>query len=109
MFGVADGRRAASIAAGNCRLTEAMLHSGASLIFPACGPKVTSIRRWRGDKTSLVIAPIVAAGGVKSADDQRARPGSQRRHARKLESIPGFNVNLSLADFRRVLEHAAAL
>jgi pyrimidine-nucleoside phosphorylase len=57
-----------------------------------------------GDKTSLVIAPIVAAGGVKVPMISGRGLGHSGGTLDKLESIPGFNVNLSLADFRRVLE-----
>ena len=57
-----------------------------------------------GDKTSLVIAPIVAAGGLKVPMISGRGLGHSGGTLDKLESIPGFNVNLSLADFRRVLE-----
>ena len=57
-----------------------------------------------GDKTSLILAPIVAAGGLRGAHDQRPRARATRGGTLdKLESIPGFNVNLSLAEFRHVL------
>jgi pyrimidine-nucleoside phosphorylase len=57
-----------------------------------------------GDKTSLVIAPIVAAGGLKVPMISGRGLGHTGGTLDKLESIPGFNVDLSLADFRRVLE-----
>ena len=56
-----------------------------------------------GDKPSLVIAPIVAAGGLKVPMISGRGLGHSGGTLDKLESIPGFNVNLSLADFRRVL------
>src|SRR3979490_3421160 len=87
-------------------LTEAMLHSGSVLDFSSLlGPKVDKHSTGGvGDKTSLVIAPIVAAGGVKVPMISGRGLGHSGGTLDKLESIPGFNVNLSLADFRRVLE-----
>src|SRR4029077_2654304 len=57
-----------------------------------------------GDKTSLVIAPVVAAGGLRVPMISGRGLGHTGGTLDKLESIPGFNVNLSLDDFRRVLE-----
>jgi pyrimidine-nucleoside phosphorylase len=87
-------------------LTEAMLHSGRVLDFSdLLGRKVDKHSTGGvGDKTSLVIAPIVAAGGLKVPMISGRGLGHSGGTLDKLESIPGFNVNLSLADFRRVLE-----
>ncbi len=87
-------------------LTEAMLHSGSVLDFSGLpGAKVDKHSTGGvGDKTSLVIAPIVAAGGVKVPMISGRGLGHSGGTLDKLESISGFNVNLSLADFRRVLE-----
>jgi pyrimidine-nucleoside phosphorylase len=87
-------------------LTEAMLHSGRVLDFSdLSGRKVDKHSTGGvGDKTSLVIAPIVAAGGLKVPMISGRGLGHSGGTLDKLESIPGFNVNLSLADFRRVLE-----
>jgi len=87
-------------------LTEAMLHSGRVLDFSGLsGRKVDKHSTGGvGDKTSLVIAPIVAAGGLKVPMISGRGLGHSGGTLDKLESIPGFNVNLSLADFRRVLE-----
>ena len=86
-------------------LTEAMLHSGSVLDFSdLLGKKVDKHSTGGvGDKTSLVIAPIVAAGGLKVPMISGRGLGHSGGTLDKLESIPGFNVNLSLADFRRVL------
>jgi pyrimidine-nucleoside phosphorylase len=86
-------------------LTEAMLHSGRILDFSDLpGKKVDKHSTGGvGDKTSLVIAPIVAAGGVRVPMISGRGLGHSGGTLDKLESIPGFNVNLSLADFRRVL------
>jgi pyrimidine-nucleoside phosphorylase len=87
-------------------LTEAMLHSGRVLDFSDLpGRKVDKHSTGGvGDKTSLVIAPIVAAGGVKVPMISGRGLGHSGGTLDKLEAIPGFNVNLSLAEFRRVLE-----
>ena len=87
-------------------LTEAMLHSGRVLDFSDLpGRKVDKHSTGGvGDKTSLVIAPIVAAGGLKVPMISGRGLGHSGGTLDKLESIPGFDVSLSLADFRRVLE-----
>src|SRR3979409_2150370 len=87
-------------------LTEAMLHSGSVLDFSSLlGPKVDKhSTAGVGAKTSLVIAPIAPAGGVKVPMISGRGLGHSGGTLDKLESILGFNVNLSLVDFRRVLE-----
>jgi pyrimidine-nucleoside phosphorylase len=87
-------------------LTDAMLHSGDVL-------DLSSLPRRRvdkhstggvGDKTSLVLAPLAAAAGVAVPMISGRGLGHTGGTLDKLESIPGFNVNLSVAEFRRVLE-----
>src|ERR1700719_4539279 len=56
-----------------------------------------------GDKTSLVLAPLAAAGGLTVPMISGRGLGHTGGTLDKLESIPGFNVNLSIAEFRRVL------
>ena len=106
--------------AESAALTGAMLHSGEVLDFSDIpGGKVDKHSTGGvGDKTSLVIAPVVAAAGagVKSGRVPVQIPrvyvpmisgrglGHTGGTLDKLESIPGFNVNLSLAEFRSVLE-----
>jgi pyrimidine-nucleoside phosphorylase len=87
-------------------LTEAMLNSGRVLDFSdLAGRKVDKHSTGGvGDKTSLVIAPIVAAGGLKVPMISGRGLGHSGGTLDKLESIPGFDVNLSLEEFRRVLE-----
>ncbi len=56
-----------------------------------------------GDKTSLILAPIVAAAGVYVPMISGRGLGHTGGTLDKLESIPGFDVNLSAERFREVL------
>jgi len=87
-------------------LTEAMLYSGEVLAFPEIpGKKVDKHSTGGiGDKTSLILAPIVAAGGLTVPMISGRGLGHTGGTLDKLESIPGFNVNLSLEQFRHVLK-----
>jgi pyrimidine-nucleoside phosphorylase len=86
-------------------LTDGMLRSGHTLdLSDLPGKKVDKHSTGGvGDKTSLIIAPIVAAGGLVVPMISGRGLGHTGGTLDKLESIPGFNVNLSLTDFRCVL------
>src|SRR5882757_7930056 len=86
-------------------LTEAMLRSGEVIAFPELpGKKVDKHSTGGvGDKTSLVLAPIVAAGGLYIPMISGRGLGHTGGTLDKLESIPGFNTSLSLQQFRNVL------
>ncbi|MBO5776417.1 MAG: thymidine phosphorylase, partial [Clostridia bacterium] len=56
-----------------------------------------------GDKTSLVVAPIVASLGVKVAKMSGRGLGHTGGTIDKLESIPGFKTDLSEEDFLNVV------
>jgi pyrimidine-nucleoside phosphorylase len=87
-------------------LTEAMLHSGDVLSFPELpAPKVDKHSTGGvGDKTSLILAPIVASEGLYVPMISGRGLGHTGGTLDKLESIPGFNVNLTLPEFRSVLK-----
>jgi pyrimidine-nucleoside phosphorylase len=87
-------------------LTEAMLNSGISLDFSDI-PKPKADKHSTGgvgDKTSLLIAPLVAACDVCVPMISGRGLGHTGGTLDKLESIPGYRVNLSIAEFRHVLE-----
>src|SRR5439155_20456891 len=87
-------------------LTDAMLHSGEVLDLSSLS--ATKVDKHStggvGDKTSLILAPLVAAAGVAVPMISGRGLGHTGGTLDKLESIPGFNVNLPVAQFRRVLE-----
>ncbi|MDP9161445.1 MAG: thymidine phosphorylase [Acidobacteriota bacterium] len=86
-------------------LTDAMLHSGEVLDLSEFAPKKVDKHSTGGvgDKTSLIIAPVVAAGGLVVPMISGRGLGHTGGTLDKLESIPGFNVNLSVGNFRKVL------
>jgi pyrimidine-nucleoside phosphorylase len=92
--------------AESAALTEAMLRSGKVIDFSDMpGAKVDKHSTGGvGDKTSLVVAPVVAAAGVRVPMISGRGLGHTGGTLDKLESISGFNVNLSLAKFRSVLK-----
>jgi pyrimidine-nucleoside phosphorylase/thymidine phosphorylase len=86
-------------------LTEAMLNSGKILDFSDIPqPKADKHSTGGvGDKTSIIIAPLVAACGVCVPMISGRGLGHTGGTLDKLESIPGYSVNLSLSAFKDVL------
>ncbi len=90
--------------------TEEMLYSGEVLDFASI-PQVKVDKHSTGgvgDKTSLVLAPIVAAAGPRVPMISGRGLGHTGGTLDKLESIPGFNTRLSLSEFRRIVETVGA-
>ena len=86
-------------------LTEAMLASGQTLNFSDL-PAVKVDKHSTGgvgDKTSLLLSPIVAAGGLYVPMISGRGLGHTGGTLDKLEAIPGFSVNVSLEQFRNIL------
>ena len=86
-------------------LTDAMLHSGQVLdLSEFSAPKIDKHSTGGvGDKTSLVLAAVGAAGGLVVPMISGRGLGHTGGTLDKLESIPGFQVGLSIARFREVL------
>lgn len=87
-------------------LTDAMLHSGSTLDFSDIAkPKADKHSTGGvGDKTSLLIAPLVAACGVCVPMISGRGLGHTGGTLDKLESIPGYRVDLSASQFEQVLQ-----
>ena len=91
-------------------LTGAMLHSGDVLdLSDLPGPKVDKHSTGGvGDKTSLAVAPLAAACGVKVPMVSGRGLGHTGGTLDKLESIPGFQIHLPVERFREVLASVGA-
>lgn len=83
-------------------LTRAMAESGETYSFPDCVDKHST--GGVGDKVSLISLPIVAACGAPVAKLSGRGLGTTGGTIDKLESIPGFSVDLSEERFRRQVE-----
>jgi pyrimidine-nucleoside phosphorylase len=86
-------------------LTEVMLHSGdVADLSSVPGIKVDKHSTGGvGDKVSLILAPMVAACGVPVPMISGRGLGHTGGTLDKLESIPGFNTNFSISDFRKII------
>jgi len=87
-------------------LTEEMVYSGRRLNFS--GLQKIAVDKHStggvGDKVSLILAPLVAAAGVAVPMMAGRGLGHTGGTLDKLESIPGFNVRLTLGEFQRQVE-----
>ena len=86
-------------------LTETMLRSGTTLEWPAGLPCVDKHSTGGiGDKTSLILAPLLACCGVRVPMISGRGLGATGGTLDKLEAIPGYRTNLSLPEIRDVVE-----
>jgi len=81
-------------------LTETMIRSGVKLDLSSLSNVVDKHSTGGvGDKTTLVVAPLVASCGVKVAKLSGRSLGLTGGTIDKLESIPGFKTNLDWQEF----------
>lgn len=87
-------------------LTDAMLNSGARLDLAHLGkPRIDKHSTGGvGDKVSLVLAPLISCLGVAVPMMSGRGLGHTGGTLDKLEAIPGFRTQLSLAEARAQLE-----
>ncbi|RYD37896.1 MAG: thymidine phosphorylase, partial [Verrucomicrobiaceae bacterium] len=81
-------------------LTQAMMESGDCFTYPTGHPAVVDKHSTGGigDKVSLVLAPLVACTGAWVPMVSGRGLGITGGTLDKLESIPGFDVHVNLAD-----------
>ncbi len=108
---MADGSVPAGAVAGRAGYADdSMRYSGEVLDHQGLGRKTVDKHSTGGvgDKTSFLVAPIVAAAGLADPMISGRALGHTGGTLDKLESIPGYRTQLSLAEMRRVLEQCGA-
>lgn len=87
-------------------LTEAMLYSGTVINLDSiAGAKIDKHSTGGvGDKTSLILAPIVAAAGVNVPMISGRGLGHTGGTLDKLESIPGFRTDVNLTQYKNIIK-----
>ncbi len=86
-------------------LTEIMLNSGEKINLEKIQPVVDKHSTGGvGDKTTLILAPLVAACGVNIAKMSGRGLGFTGGTIDKLESIPGFNTSIDINEFKEQIK-----
>ena len=87
-------------------LTKLMLNSGEKLDLSILGIVVDKHSTGGvGDKTTMIIAPIVASCGVRVAKMSGRGLGHTGGTIDKLESIPGFKVSINTEEFLKQVKN----
>ena len=88
------------------QLTETMKNSGQSFDFSSFHPGVVDKHSTGGvgDKASLILAPIVAACGLKVPMIAGRGLGHTGGTLDKLESLPGLSTSLSTDQFYKIID-----
>lgn len=86
-------------------LTDAMLHSGSTLTWPEGAPMRVDKHSTGGigDKTSLILAPLLTCDGLWVPMISGRGLGITGGTLDKLESIPGFRTQLSESEIYQVV------
>ncbi|NLJ10157.1 MAG: thymidine phosphorylase [Treponema sp.] len=86
-------------------LTEVMLKSGKVIdLSGIAGPFIDKHSTGGvGDKTSLILAPLVASLGIRDPMMSGRALGHTGGTLDKLESIPGYRTNLTVEEFRSII------
>ena len=84
-------------------LTMAMANSGDILDLKDISKNIVDKHSTGGvgDKVTIILAPIIASLGIPVAKMSGRGLGITGGTADKLESIPGYNVNLSIEEFKK--------
>ena len=92
-------------------LTDVMLNSGNRIdLSDIPGVKIDKHSTGGvGDKTTMILAPVVAACGVMMPKMSGRGLGHTGGTIDKLESIPGFKTNLSLEEFKNQLKEVGCV
>lgn len=92
-------------------LTDEMLASGVRLAWPANMPPVVDKHSTGGigDKTSLVLAPLLACCGLAVPMISGRGLGATGGTLDKLEAIPGFRTDLSLDEIQSVVSRVGCV
>lgn len=87
-------------------LTEIMLNSGEKIELDELQPVVDKHSTGGvGDKTTLILAPLVASCGVNIAKMSGRGLGFTGGTIDKLESIPGFNTSIDINKFKEQVKN----